>query len=467
MRSRSLVAALAALAALGAAAYFARGTWQPWLARQVAPDDKPAAAADPHAGHDHAHDHGERVKLSPQAQANLKLVVEPLLPETYARTLLIPGMVVDRPGLSDRGVATPVAGVVTEVKVQPGDTVGPGAPLVTVRIVSELLQNAQGDLFKAAKDLQIAGENLKLLRSAPPETIAGSRIIEAENQERRARTTVSALRQQLLANGLRTGQIDAAAEGRFVTELTVSAPVLPAPGGSLVAADPKGSATDPPTFEVKELKAQLGEQLTAGQVVCILANHRQLYVEGRAFKSEAGLLEKAAQAGWPVRAEFAEEADGWPAADDGLTIRHLANSVDPVSRTFAFFLPLENQSRTYARDGQTFLVWRFRPGQRVRLKVPVEQFEDVFVLPAAAVVREGAEAYVFRQNGDLFERKPVHILLEDREAVVIADDGSLGAGQFVARNGAAALNRALKAAAAGGGGHEGHDHGHEGHSHDH
>ena len=29
------------------------------------------------------------------------------------------------------------------------------------------------------------------------------------------------------------------------------------------------------------------------------------------------------------------------------------------------------------------------------------------VLPAAAVVREGPEAYVFRQNGDLFDRRPV------------------------------------------------------------
>ena len=139
-------------------------------------------------------------------------------------------------------------------------------------------------------------------------------------------------------------------------------------------------------------------------------------------------------------------------------IRHLANTVDPVSRTFAFFLPLENQSRTFERDGQTFMVWRFRPGQRVRLKVPVEKFEGVFVLPAGAVVREGPEAYVFRQNGDLFERKPVHVLHEDRSEVVVADDGSVGPGQFVVRNHAAALNRALKASA--GGDEHGHDHEH-------
>jgi hypothetical protein len=51
------------------------------------------------------------------------------------------------------------------------------------------------------------------------------------------------------------------------------------------------------------------------------------------------------------------------------------------------------------------------------------------------------------------------VLHEDRTEVVVANDGSVGPGQFVVRNHAAALNRALKAAA-GGGGH-GHDHGHE------
>jgi membrane fusion protein, heavy metal efflux system len=450
MPSRALltpIVVVALVAGLGTGAYLTRSRWLP-----PAPTDKPAAGHD-HDDHDHHdHEHLDRVKLSPQAQAGLGLVVEPLVPEAYTRTAMIPGSVVDRPGVSDRAVTLPVAGVVTAVKVQPGDTVKPGEPLAVVRIVSELVQTAQADLFKAARDVQIAAENLKLLRSAPAETIAGSKLIEAENQERRARATVAALRHQLASLGLTAVQVDAAAEGQFLTEMTVVAPP-PANGPPPTAAEPG------PTYEVKELKAQLGERVTAGQVLGVLADHRHLYVEGRAFKSEATLLEQAAQHGWKVRAEFAEEAGGWPPFDAGLTIRHLANTVDPVSRTFAFFLPLENQSRSYTRDGQTFLVWRFRPGQRVRLKVPVEQMEDVFVLPAGAVVREGPEAYVFRQNGDLFERKPVRVLYEDRSEVVLADDGSVGPGQFIARNQAAALNRALKAAEAGG--HHGHDHGHE------
>ena len=96
------------------------------------------------------------------------------------------------------------------------------------------------------------------------------------------------------------------------------------------------------------------------------------------------------------------------------------------------------------------------------LHVPVERFDDVFVLPAEAVVREGAETYVFRQNGDFFERKPVRVLHADRRAAVLAADGSISPGNYVTHNAAAQMNFALKAQAAGGedGGHHHHHHDH-------
>jgi hypothetical protein len=200
------------------------------------------------------------------------------------------------------------------------------------------------------------------------------------------------------------------------------------------------------------LKVELGQQVQAGQTLCLLANHQGLYIEGRGFRREAPFLEQAAQKGWPVRVEFSEDdSNHWPPLRQEFSIHHLANTVDPASRTFAFYLPLANQSRSYQKDGKTFLVWRFRPGQRVRLHVPVEEFTDAIVLPAGAVVREGPEAYVFRQNGDLFDRRPVRVLHEDRLNVVLANDGSIFPGLYVAQNAAAALNRVLKAQNAGGG----------------
>src|SRR5262249_27996564 len=199
-----------------------------------------------------------------------------------------------------------------------------------------------------------------------------------------------------------------------------------------------------PAFEVQELKVELGQQVQAGQTICLLSDHQLLYIEGRGFRQETPLVERAIREAWPVEVEFMEDEDDWPALKQSFLIRHLANTIDPSSRTFAFYVPLQNQARTYEKDGRSWMHWRYRPGQRVRLNLRVEKFDNVFVLPTDAVVHEGPEAYVFRQNGDLFNRKPVHVLYQDRQRVVIANAFSVPPGLLVAQNGAAQLNPVLK-----------------------
>ena len=127
-----------------------------------------------------------------------------------------------------------------------------------------------------------------------------------------------------------------------------------------------------------------------------------------------------------------------------MCIRDSANTVDPENRTFDFFIPLNNQSRNYLKNENTFVVWRFRPGQRVRIHVPTAELKDVIVLPSEAVINDGPNAYVFQQNGDLYNRIGVNVIYRDRINTVIANDGSLLAGFSVAINAAASLNRILK-----------------------
>ena len=196
---------------------------------------------------------------------------------------------------------------------------------------------------------------------------------------------------------------------------------------------------------------ELGQQVDAGQSLAVLANHQSLYIEGHAFKKEASNLAHAAENKWPVEVVFTEDSESeWPEQKQEFQIRHLANTTDPTSRTFDFFVPLINQSRKYEGDGRPFVVWRFRPGQRVRIKVPVEQLDEVFVLPSAAVIFEGPEAFVFQQNGELFNRISVQVVHQDRSSVVIANDGNISPGFYLAQGSAASLNRVLKAQAASG-----------------
>lgn len=397
------------------------------------------------------------VKLTPQARENLHLVSRPVAVQEYWRTILVPGAIVDRPGLSDRGVTAPAVGVVAAVHAFPGDTVRPGDALFTLRVFSEYLQNTQSELFKATRETQLLDEQrTRLMSAANSGAIPQARIIEIESQLRRQNTLIQSYRQDLLTRGLKPDQIAGVAEGRFVSTIEITAPppivvehsTADLPAGTIQLVEHRA---DGPTYEVQELKAELGQQVQAGQLLSELANHHALYIQGFAFKREAPFLEQAAQNAWPIEVEFAEDdVRHWPSLDETFQIHHLANAIDVASRTFSFFVPLTNQSRTYEKDGQTFVVWRFRPGQRVRLHVPVEPYKGVIVLPAAAVVREGPEAYVFRQNGDLFSRLPVHILHEDRRNIVLANDGSVTPGLYVAQNAAASLNRILKAQAAAG-----------------
>ena len=400
----------------------------------------------------------QMLELGEKARKNLNLAVKAVRPTDYWRTLTIPGVVADRPGVSDRGVTSPAVGVVAEIHAFPGDTVKPGQRLVTLRLFSEYLQATQTQLYKASQEVKLVQEQIERLNSvASSGAVSGSRLIEQRNELQRQQTLIQASKQELLNRGLTPDQIALVTDGAFISTIEVLAPPprahemvlngLVKPEiqtvGFKVASDIG--------YEVHSLGVELGQTVQAGDLLANLANHQSLFVIGHAFKREAGLLEQAAQNKVPLGLEFAEDSNEmWPAIDQQFQIRHLSNTIDTATRTFDFFVPLINQSRTYQKDGMTFMVWRFRPGQRTRIEVPVEKLANVYVLPSEAVVREGADAYVYRQNGDLFNQIHVHILHEDRTHVVLANDQSITPGTFLAQNAAASLRRVLKAQSASG-----------------
>lgn len=145
--------------------------------------------------------------------------------------------------------------------------------------------------------------------------------------------------------------------------------------------------------------------------------------------------------------------------------------IEPDSRTLRFDIPLANElvRDLPSSNGLAYRSWRFKPEQRVRVLLPVEHLQKQIVLPAEAIVKEGAEAFVFRANGKRIERIPVRLRHVDSREAVIKNDGTLAPGDIVARNQAYQLELALKnAQGKSGDSHEGHDHAghsHEGHEH--
>lgn len=401
------------------------------------------------------------LEISSQARKNLGLVAAAAKPQEYWRSVTIPGLVADRPGISDRGVTSPAVGIVTAIHAFPGDTIRPGDALFTLRLFSEYLQNTQTQLFKANQETGIIQAEVDRLSDAVSSgAVSQAKLIELRADLSRQRAIIQSARQDLLTRGLLPDQIDRVQQmGEFVSTIEVTAPP-PMNGVALnvsernslqLASQNESRSSRDLVYELQELSVEMGQQVQAGQLLAKLSNHQSLYVVGHAFKREASYLARAAAENRTVKIEFAEDNSvEWPPIEQSFQIRHLSNSIDADSRTFEFFVPLSNQSHAYEKAGEQFLVWRFRPGQRARIHVPVERFENVFVLPSEAVVREGPEAYVFRQNGDLFKQIPVHVLYEDRLNIVISNDGSITSGSYLAQNSAASLLRVLKAQTASG-----------------
>lgn len=442
-----VVAAVVVLALVGVG-WQTRDTWGTWL--NPGPDNtgdhKKVQAAD----------HAERVKLSPQAQKNLRLVVKEIQPTTYWKKIYLPGTVVDRPGHSDRGIPAPIAGVVTWVNAIPGKTVKVGEELFRLRLVSESFQSSQMELFKSTREREIVQKERKRLEGISSVAVPAAKLLELQYQEDRLGVAIQAYRQDLHVRQLTPTQINDITKGEFVTEVVIRLPERlgqqKAPG--------QASSSRPSEYEVQELKVNLGDHVQAGQILAYIADHAQLYVEGRALKQEAKLLAQAAMEGWNVEAEFSEDDEH--SAGERLTnlrVQFLGNTMDASGLTLPVYVLFSNPMREFKIEKRTYRTGQYRPGQKVLLKVDVEKKDDVFVVPRVAVVREGPEAYVFRQNGSSFDRRAVHVVAEDTDVVVIEHDGSIIPGDAVAHNGAAALNRVLKAGQAeGGGGGHGHQH---------
>ncbi len=438
---------LTVIIVIGVGAWFSRGIWLPRLKANAGMEENAREVSPPV-------EEPRVLKLSPRARANLGLESKPATLQTYWRTIQIPGVVVDRPGVTDRGITSPIEGVVRQVHAFEGDIVEPGQSLFTLRLVSESLQKAQSELYKAIRETEIVRKEVARISDLVDSgVIPGKRLVELNQEIRRQAALIDASRQDLLSRGLLPAQIGQIEAGSFLDTIEVKAPDVAEPTSELASIDVE-EANEPPGFsffEVQELKVELGQQVQAGEALAVLANHNALYVKGYAFRKEASNLARAAENEWPVEVEFTEDlASDWPELTGKFHVRHLANTTDPNSRTFDFFIPLANQSRVYEKTNRTFVVWRFRPGQRVRIHIPVEELGNVFVLPAAAVVHEGPEAFVFQQNGDLFNRISVHVVHQDRTSVVIANEEDITPGMWLAQGSAASLNRVLKAQAASG-----------------
>jgi hypothetical protein len=243
-------------------------------------------------------------------------------------------------------------------------------------------------------------------------------------------------------------------------------------------------------YSVENVLVHPGKTVQRGDTLCTLAYHSQLYIQGTAFESDLATLQRIARHDWTITAESHGLSAGHPEAkrQEGLHLLRVDNHVDDATQTVRFFIMLGNQVEQSHRDqvGRLFEHWRFRPGQRIHLRLPVEKWENQVTLPADAVAVDGPNAFVFAEHReedshdegeddtheedetheegphhDVFielEPVPVRLLHRDDAVVVLDLDDGFDMGNTIALNNAHKLHLAMKMQAGGGGHHHHHDH---------
>ncbi len=493
-RSFKIVVGIILLASIVAIGWFTQQTWRPLVTAAVhpLPVAKPADGhgnAAGHEGHDHGshagHDHGstgasETITISEQARRNLGLQVAAIEPQDFWKRIVVPGQVVNLPGRSERRVNATVQGTILKVHVLQGQTVRSGDALFEVQVTSELLASAQSNLLRILQDIELNEAEIKRL-SPIGETGAVSQklILEKQYEKRRLESARQVQLQELMVRGLSPAQVKTIIEEKsLIRQFTVKVPVIPTGADDAnkeptkainlvqrsriqqVVAKAESDAADETVFIVEKLDVFPGKLTNPGDELCDLALHSVLQLQGEAFETESAQIYRAITERWPVTAVF-ELGDREPLTKDKLEILYASSVTDPQSRSFEFYLPLINdviRDQT-GPDGRSFRSWRFKPGQQVQLLVPIEKWTDRFVVPAEAVVSEGADSFVFKVNGKLLQRQAVVIEYRDSRQAVLANDGSLFPGDELAMNQAYAINLALKKASGSGVDlHAGHNH---------
>ena len=404
--------------------------------------------------YDHKHDEASAIELSPQARGNIGLRTAKVTLKPLERTITVPGMVVERPGWSRSNVTAPMTGVVTRVYPLQGEAVRPGQPLFDVRLTHEDLLQAQSDFLRTVEEIDVVRREVSRLEKVTAQgAIAGKALLERQYEQQKQEAHLRAQEQALLLHGLSQEQVaDIASTRKLVQSLTILAP-LP----------PNGSLPDPSQhlLQVRELNAAPGKYVSAGETLCTLVDYAELYAEGQAFEQDVRTINRTAAQGWGVSVVLGSKTDGDGESLPGLKILYLDDNVDVQSRAFHFYVPIPNQLLRDDKkpDGRRFVYWRFKPGQRIQIRIPVERWDHRIVLPVEAVAQDGAEVYVFEANDGHFDRRPVRVEYRDQDWVVIANDGSLKLGATVATSAAHQMQLAMKAKAGGGvDPHAGHNH---------
>ncbi|MFH1845619.1 MAG: efflux RND transporter periplasmic adaptor subunit [bacterium] len=395
-------------------------------------------AEEAEAGQGHDHDTENAIlHLDGTAMANLGVQIRTAELKTHYERIKIPGSATVDP---DRQVVVSLPTTVRILKLNapPHATVSAGDRLAELELVDPQFNQLQihavetrAELIEARTNLERNRTYLTALQSNGSQNPSEQRRVEADLTVLQAR--VESLQSGLTANlaalemaGMSHSQREALErDGSVAASVTVYAPRLP------------GS----PDLEVAIRPVIQGETVAAGAILFQLVALDELLVIGDAFESDLPIVSRAAREGLPVSLLFPAENR----TVEGLRILALEGALDGVERITHFFVKLPNRPLSEkTEDGVRYVDWQNRAGARVQILVATQMVGLRFVIPAAAVVRDGEHAWIFRRIYDGFERLDITVEAWGQDLAVLPLECGLMDGDEIAVSGALQLNLLTK-----------------------
>ncbi|WP_084544797.1 efflux RND transporter periplasmic adaptor subunit [Derxia gummosa] len=300
-----------------------------------------------------------------------------------------------------------VTGRVTELMALPGQQVAAGA--VLAQLNSAELGTAQLALLKARAQRELAAKAVERARLLLAADVIGS----AELQRRENELGVAQVEERAATDALRVMGVSQAAIGQTANTgaITSISSIVSTLSGVVV-----------------ERKVNKGQVVQPAEVLFTVADLSRVWVVAQVPEAQVGRVAVGQNVNVDVPSNGVEPITG--------KIVWVADIVNPETRTVMVRTEVDNPKR------------HLKPAMLANLVIeplPVERL----VVPAAAVVREENEDYVFvRTEGDKYRRTPVK--LADAVGGVRPVETGLVGGEVIVGEGAFHLNNQRKQEAEGG-----------------
>jgi len=343
------------------------------------------------------------LRLSPEAEANMGLRTEPATLRSVDEVLEFDGMVDVPPGARTVAAAQ-VEGRITRLLGRIGQPVAAGDVVAEVSSLAAL--DLQLQLIQAAAQRRLADENVARLEELDAsQSVPRKRVWEARTAALSLAERVEALTRTLRGVGFSPEEVERVAGGGAVLPtLTVRAPAA----GTIVRLD-----------------AVAGEVIQPNEALAEIHDPLHAWVRGHLTENEVGRLHAHDPAG-AARVRFVAMEEVF----DGTFVRR-GNVIDARDRTLPVWVGID------VPPGR-----RLQHNMLARVSLPIGRSAPALAVPLTAIVRQGAQAYLFVRAADgSFRRQPVSLGRADDRLVVVS--AGLEPGEVVAVAGVADLQTAF------------------------